>query len=55
MPYQFECERADCEFVVRSNADDEVAKLARAHARVGHRGRFAQVDIERGIERVDAS
>ena len=55
MAYQFECQRDDCEFLIRSSADEEVVKLVRAHARVAHRGRFAQVDIERGIEHLEAS
>lgn len=54
MAYQFECSRSECDFLVRSPSDEEVARLVRAHAREFHRGRVAPGDLERGIQRVDA-
>lgn len=54
MAYQFECSRSECDFLVRSPSDEEVARLVRAHAREFHRGRVAPTDLERGIQRVDA-
>lgn len=55
MTYQFECSDPECEFLVRSPSDEEVARLVRAHAREFHRGRFAPVDIKQGIRQIDSA
>lgn len=55
MAYQFECSESGCVFSIRSHSDEEVAKLVRAHVREAHGGRIAPVDVERGIESVDAA
>jgi len=53
MPYQFECPLGDCEFLLRSADSDEIERLVRAHARLGHRGRIDPADIDRGIEQIE--
>ncbi|MFC6719539.1 hypothetical protein ACFQGT_13875 [Natrialbaceae archaeon GCM10025810] len=55
MSYQFECPREDCTFELRCDRDQEAAKLARAHARLSHRGRIPPADLERWLERVEAA
>lgn len=55
MAYHFECPRAHCSFELRSDAVEEAARLARAHARVSHGSRFAPADIERWLERIEAA
>lgn len=52
MAYQFECPREGCAFELRCNVDEEATRLARAHARVAHRGRFAPADLKRWVEPV---
>ncbi|WP_290812870.1 hypothetical protein [Halovivax sp.] len=55
MAYQFECPRDDCTFELRCDAGDEARRLARAHARLSHHGRFAPADLERWLRRVEAA
>ncbi|WP_081655636.1 DUF1059 domain-containing protein [Halopiger goleimassiliensis] len=55
MTYQFECERGNCQFLVRSSSSEEVKQLVRAHARTVHGGRIDPVDIERGMERIETA
>ncbi|SDR27131.1 DUF1059 domain-containing protein [Natronobacterium texcoconense] len=53
MVYQFECSEGRCEFLIRSGSADEVKRLARAHARMVHRGRIETADLERDVERIE--
>ena len=54
MTYQFACPRDGCRFELRCEGDDEVRQLARAHARVAHHGRFAPVDLDRQVRRIES-
>ncbi|SEQ71601.1 DUF1059 domain-containing protein [Natrinema salaciae] len=53
MPYQFECSKGSCQFLIRSSSADEVERLVRAHVRMTHNGRLDVADIERGTERIE--
>lgn len=55
MAYRFECPREDCPFAVVADADGEVERLARAHARVAHRSRIAPADLDRRIDRLEVA
>ena len=55
MTYQFVCPREQCSFELRCDADEEAARLARAHVRVAHHGRIAPADLSRWVERLEVA
>ncbi|GAB7019251.1 hypothetical protein JCM18750_21120 [Halostagnicola bangensis] len=55
MPYQFECPRERCSFMLRADGDGEAETLARAHARVAHSSRIAPADLDRWIKPIETA